>query len=423
MRSATVAASFVALSIAIGAPPARAAPPASDRFVAGGTVTEVAPVAGDLIAAGGSVDVDTDVAGGVVAAGGKVRIGGSVGQSVHAAGGQLSLVGGGGGPPPPPPGGRGGGAQGAIAGPPGGAGGRGGGRGAGGPGGRGGAGGPAGGGPPGRGGGGPPPPRLAGGEIEIGPKAHIAGNLGAAAGRIAVRGAVDGHLSAGAGNLLIDAPIGGDVEAAAGTLELGPNARIGGTLRYRSTEPLKRDPAAQVAGEIVRIGPDPAQWSSEARQVRRGAGLFWTTGLMLLAALLVAVTPRLSASVSESLRGRPGFSLVLGFVVLVCTPIATVLLLVTIIGVPLALLVLFAWLALLPVAWASTGVAVGDWFLARAASARGERTRWRVVAAVLGVLLLALASRVPWFGGWIGFAALIVGLGAWALQLRRLAAR
>ena len=102
MRSATVAASFVALSIAIGAPPARAAPPASDRFVAGGTVTEVAPVAGDLIAAGGSVDVDTDVAGGVVAAGGKVRIGGSVGQSVHAAGGQLSLVGRGGGHPPRP---------------------------------------------------------------------------------------------------------------------------------------------------------------------------------------------------------------------------------------------------------------------------------------------------------------------------------
>ena len=364
MRSATVAASFVALSIAIGAPPARAAPPASDRFVAGGTVTEVAPVAGDLIAAGGSVDVDTDVAGGVVAAGGKVRIGGSVGQSVHAAGGQLSLVGGGGGHPPRPR-----------------------------------------------------------GALGEGPDAHKARPRGAAAGRIAVRGAVDGHLSAGAGNLLIDAPIGGDVEAAAGTLELGPNARIGGTLRYRSTEPLKRDPAAQVAGEIVRIGPDPAQWSSEARQVRRGAGLFWTTGLMLLAALLVAVTPRLSASVSESLRGRPGFSLVLGFVVLVCTPIATVLLLVTIIGVPLALLVLFAWLALLPVAWASTGVAVGDWFLARAASARGERTRWRVVAAVLGVLLLALASRVPWFGGWIGFAALIVGLGAWALQLRRLAAR
>lgn len=364
MRSATVAASFVALSIAGGAPRARAAPPASDRFVAGGTVTEVAPVAGDLIAAGGSVDVDTDVAGGVVAAGGKVRIGGSVGQSVHAAAGQLSLVG-------------------RVA------------RNA----------------------------RLAGGEIEIGPKAQIAGNLGAAAGRIAVRGAVNGHLSAGAGTLLIDAPIGGDVEAVAGTLEIGPNARIAGTLRYRSTEPLERDPAAQVVGEIVRVGPDLAKWSSEAREMRRGAGLFWTTGLMLLAALLVAVTPRLSASVSESLRGRPGFSLVLGFVALVCAPIAAVLLLVTIIGVPLALLLVFAWLALLPVAWASTGIAVGDWLLARGASARADRTGWRVVAAMLGVLVLALASRVPWLGGWIGFAALIAGLGAWTLQLRRLAAR
>jgi len=351
VRSATVAASFVALSIAGGAPLARAAPPASDRFIAGGTVTEVAPVAGDLIAAGGSVDVDTDVAGGVVAAGGKVRIGGSVGQSVHAAAGQLSLVG-------------------RVA------------RNA----------------------------RLAGGEIEIGPKAQIAGNLGAAAGRIAVRGAVDGHLSAGAGTLLIDAPIGGDVEAVAGTLEIGPNARIAGTLRYRSTEPLERDPAAQVVGEIVRVGPDPAKWSSEAGEMRRGAGLFWTTGLMLLAALLVAVTPRLSASVSESLRGRPA-------------PIAAVLLLVTIIGVPLALLLVFAWLALLPVAWASTGIAVGDWLLARGASARADRTGWRVVAAMLGVLVLALASRVPWLGGWIGFAALIAGLGAWTLQLRRLAAR
>lgn len=363
-RFAICAALLAALPILAGERLALAAAAPSDRFVAGGTVTEVVPVAGDLVAAGGSIDVDAAVAGDVIAAGGKVRIGGDVGQSVHAAAGQLSLLG-------------------RVA------------RNA----------------------------RLAGGEVEIGPKAQVAGNLGVGAGRVAVRGPVDGHLSVGAGRALIDARIGGNVEVAAGELELGPNARIEGSLRYRSTEPLKRDAAAQVLGSVERLGPDPSRPPHGGRATATGLGVFWTAGIMLLAALVVALLPGVSASLSASLRERPGLSLVLGFVVFVCAPVAALVLLVTVIGIPLALLVLLGWLMLLPLAWVATAIGIGDWVIARVATARAARTGWRIAAALLGVLALAFVARVPWLGGLVSFAALLVGLGAWALQLRRLAAR
>lgn len=361
---AIAAAMLVALPALDGGRLALAAASPSDRFVAGGTVTEVAPVAGDLIAAGGSVDVDADVAGDLIVAGGKVRLGAEVGQSVHAAAGQLSLLG-------------------RVA------------RNA----------------------------RLAGGEVEIGPKARIAGNLSVGGGRVAVRGAVDGHLSAGAGRVLIDAPVGGDVQVAAGELELGPNARIAGSLRYRSGEPLKRDAAAQVLGSVERLGPDPAKLSREAGRMRTGFGVFWTAGIMLLAGLVVAAMPRLSASVSATLRERPGLSLALGFVVLVCAPVAALMLLATVIGIPLALLLVLAYLMLLPLAWVGTAIGIGDWLIARVATARADRTGWRIAAALLGVLALALVSRVPWLGALVSFAALLAGLGAWTLQLRRLTQR
>lgn len=343
---------------------AYAAAPA-DRFVAGAMVTETAPVGGDLFAAGGSVDVDADVGGNAILAGGKVRVGAGVGESVYAAAGQVALLG-------------------AVAG----------------------------------------NARLAGGQVELGADSRIAGNLTVAGGRIVVRGAVDGELGAAGGDVLIDATIAGDAEIAARRVELGPNARIAGSLRYRSAEPLERHASAQLGG-VERLGPDVSAPTRDqvGHAVGIGLAILWTTGVMLLAAILVGLLPRLSALVSETLRTRPGLSALLGFVVLVCTPVAVIVLLATVIGIPLALLVLLVYLLLLPLAWVGSAIALGDAVLARVSASNAARTAWRVGAAVLAALALMLVTRVPWVGGLVAFMVLLAGLGAWALQLRRLAAR
>jgi hypothetical protein len=228
------------------------------------------------------------------------------------------------------------------------------------------------------------------------------------------------------GRLWIDGAVGGDVSATAGQVELGPNARIAGTLRYRSRDTLRQDPAAQVAGGVEPLfsranAAASAPVAAPVRAAGHGIGWFWTAGLVLLAALLLATLPGFCGRVAQSLREHVGLSLLLGFIWLVCVPVAALLLLVTLIGIPLALLAVALYFALLPVGYVSAAIGTGDWVLQTWRSANAGRLGWRIGAAAVVLVLLALLGSVPWLGSVLACAALLAGLGALLLQLRRLA--
>jgi len=120
----------------------------------------------------------------------------------------------------------------------------------------------------------------------------------------------------------------------------------------------------------------------------------------------------------EQLRGDPGIGLLLGFIALVCVPIAAVILAVTIIGIPLALAVLLLYFLMLIVGYAAVGVMLGDAALGKLRSRDAARVGWRVGAAMSAMLALALLTRIPFVGGLVTFAALLAGLGAIVLVVR-----
>ena len=331
-----------------------------DHFSAGGAIRVTQPVAGDLIAAGGNVDVDAAVNGDAVVAGGTVRIAGAVGASLYAGGGQVTL-------------------DGAV------------GRSA----------------------------RIGGGRIEIARKASVTGNLSVAGGDVRVDGTVKGYVQAAGGRVWINGPVGGDVVSTGGAVELGPDARIAGRLRYASRSELQRDPAAQVAGGVERMSIEAPAPARAQRSFARGGAFVWTAGLMVLTALLVGVLPAFTARAGRTLHTRVGMSLLIGFIALVCIPVAGLILLITLIGIPLALLAFGLYFMLLIVGYVMTGIGIGDWVLGRYRAAVAARTGWRIGAAVLAVLAIALLARIPFVGGVFTFAALIAGVGALVIQARR----
>lgn len=335
----------------------------SDTFVAGDSPNIAQPVKGDLFAVGGDLRIAAPVQGDLVAAGGTLRVDGAAGQDVYAVGGQVAL-------------------EGTIA------------RNA----------------------------RVAGGNLSLGPQARIGGNASLAGRRVDVLGAIGGYLQAAGGQVLIDSAVAGDVDVAAGALELGPRARIAGKLRYRGAEPLKQDPAAQVAGGIERLEMPPRHTEREARGAGRAALGVWTLGLMALAAVLVAALPAASARVLETARARLGWSLLAGLIALATIPVAVVVLLATVIGIPLALLGLLDYFALLLVGYVAGGAALGDAALKRWLAGRAERRGWRALFAALGVLAIGLVALIPWLGALIAFLALLAGMGAMVLQLKPRAA-
>jgi hypothetical protein len=269
--------------------------------------------------------------------------------------------------------------------------------------------------------------RIAGGQVELGRNGSVAGNVTVGGGQVLLRGAVKGVLMVSGGRVTLDAPVDGDVTATAGQLKLGPNARIGGALRWRSGEALERDPAAQVAGAVERLalpgraasGPRSRDGDGDRdeRASRRfgraaSAGWVWTLGLMLLAAAMVAAVPGVSQRMALLWRERFGWSVLWGFIALVCVPVAALILLVSVIGLPLGLLALLLYGALLIAGYAASGIALGHWALARWRASSLEHKGWRIGSALAALLVLALLGRVPWLGALVALLATIAGIGA-----------
>lgn len=374
--AATVCLAFVSFAWAADAADAQAsARVGADSVMFGGRLRVDQPVAGDLIAAGGQLDLDAPVAGGAMLAGGKLRVTARIAEAVYAAGGQVTLDA-----------------------------------------------------PIGR------HMRVAGGQVELGPQATVGGNVTVFGGQVTLRGAVNGAVTVAGGRVLIDGPVAGDVVSHAGRLTLGPNARLAGKLSFRSGDALERDPSAQVTGAIERqtmplsdvggaassaqLGPASGEdrgWDRRAREW--AAPGLWTVGLMLLAAVLVVVLPATSARVAQAVRTRFGWSVLLGFIALVCIPVSALLLALTIVGIPLALVAVLLYPALLLLGYTGASLALGQWALLRARPAAAAQRGWRIVAAVAAVFVLALLGSVPYVGGLVALLAMLAGVGAMLLLL------
>lgn len=332
----------------------------NDRFAAGKLLLIERPVSGDLIAAGSEIEVAAPVVGDALLVAGSIVVSKAVGQSVYAAAGKVLI-------------------NDSV------------GRNA----------------------------RVAGGQVEFSPISEVAGNVSVSGGQIELKGKVKGYVQAAGGRVFIDAIIVGNVEATSGQIELGPNAKITGLFRYASREPLKRDPAALTNGG-VEVFEAPGGWpvpENVEHTMGRSGSWIWTIGLLLIAALLMATLPNFYSRVAETLRTRPGLSVLIGFVSLVCIPIAALLFLITIIGVPLGLIAILFYVLLLLVGYVSAGMSLGGWVMKRLKSDYANSALWRVGGAVAGVLVISFLARIPWVGAWVVLIALIAGSGALMVQL------
>ncbi|HZZ92287.1 MAG TPA: polymer-forming cytoskeletal protein [Usitatibacter sp.] len=263
--------------------------------------------------------------------------------------------------------------------------------------------------------------KIAGGNVKLGPGAVVSGDVSIAGGNVAVEGTINGRLRAAGGNVRIDGPVAGGASIAAGTLELAPKARIDGPLRFHGGE-LRRDPAAQVTGGIEHERGGWPRHREKTAVERFMHGWVWSVGLILLAGIIAAAMPGASQRLALELRERPWITALVGLLALITLPIASVLMMITIIGIPIGILALIGYAMLLLLGYVWVAVVVGGMLLDRVKPEMAARTAWHAVAAALAMLALAVLVRVPWVGGFVKLTALAVGVGmivAVAVRLSR----
>jgi hypothetical protein len=234
----------------------------------------------------------------------------------------------------------------------------------------------------------------------IGHDARLAGNVVTAEGRI------ERNLDIGAGTARIGADVGGTVHASANEVSVLPGAVIHGDLIVHADQPPDISPQAQVLGEVRYEETEAFEWSWAGRW------LYAFLALLVLAMTVVAYAPDRSARVATALRARTGASVLYGLLVLVLLPIAIAALAVTLIGIPLAIVLLAFYIAILALSGVFVSYRVGDWLMTRLH--RMQVSIW--TRMLLGVLLVSLGISLPAIGIVLTAVVVILGSGAFVVE-------
>ena len=192
------------------------------------------------------------------------------------------------------------------------------------------------------------------------------------------------------------------VEVADGTVISGELQRLDSTVHQTGN--------VEIAGGIT----DLSEWFLEASAVLAPAlFLLWLGfGLSTIAAalLLAALAARQVREAGRLISTDPLATGLIGLLSVIAIPVGAILLMVTVVGAPLGLGVLFAVMPLLAYAgYLTVAIWTGEWILRRTGPP-SERER-PYLAAVLGVVLLGLLGLVPVLGLIVTVASLL-GFGA-----------
>jgi cytoskeletal protein CcmA (bactofilin family) len=258
--------------------------------------------------------------------------------------------------------------------------------------------------------------RAAGGKVRITRDATLRDDVALAGGSVDVEGEIGENLRAYGESIFINGAIGGDLTMAGESIRIGPDAQIEGRVEYKSGSSIDIDPQARLGKGIEEIDEE-RRW---LRKIGRGAtivgGITISLGMVLLGAILILGMPGFSREAAALLRREPLQSGGLGCVMLIGVPFAIIVLLITVIGIPLALMLAFGYVVLLMLGYVISAIFVGDTVLERLSAAKLDSMGWRMLFMFLALVALAIVRQVPMIGGLVIFLLFVAGIGAFTMR-------
>lgn len=256
---------------------------------------------------------------------------------------------------------------------------------------------------------------IGGGNITLSKSASVGGDLIIGGGTVDIEGPVAGNVLLGGGQVIINSKIGGQVKARVDELKLGPQAEITKNLVYKSPKEASIDEGAKILGgidftesKIKKVG-----WFKS-----RGM-LFGILTLGFLIKILMGIAAGLvlvyifrnmtKRAIKESLA-HFWANLGRGFAALILTPVAAIIILITVIGAWVAGLIGVAYILMIFLSLTLANIVFGSWLIKVVKKRDKYLVNWQAV--VLGVIVLSIISLIPFVGWLVVFIFMLISLGA-----------
>ncbi len=262
---------------------------------------------------------------------------------------------------------------------------------------------------------------VCGGNVHMTNTADIGHGVVIVGGNVDLSGNIGADATIAASNLRLAGNVKGNVKAFTGQFRVTSLAVVGGDIYYSSGTPIWVEPEASVGGNLQKHKSNVQMlvkqgWFDTILLSSKVAGflmnLIYT---FAMGWVIIKLFPHSIQNTLHFLETKPWRAILHGFVVAVVVPLMSVLLLMTILGVPFALTLIAANI----VGFYTAKIYVILW---------GSRVLFRrmhikasdMVAYSTGIILYFALLLIPYFGNALSIVSMLAGLGAIiSVQLHR----
>jgi carbonic anhydrase/acetyltransferase-like protein (isoleucine patch superfamily) len=259
------------------------------------------------------------------------------------------------------------------------------------------------------------------GNVMLDNDATVGGSLVVGSGTFKNSASVGRNILVGSGTIYQNGRVGKEARLGAGTIELGPQNLVAGDLLYTLGDPdseLQVDPSSSVSGSLNRyVEPEQAQKDmAKAKEDFGKAGRMFSKAWMIysfLSSILIGfiflkLFPKTMLNLTEKIQQNPLKSLGIGFLMVIAIVPVLLALSFTIIGLPLAGLLLLLF-------WVDVHVAklIAAYAFGRFVSAMANLSKPSTyLVFFIGITLFYVLRLIPGLGWLASVAFTWVGLGA-----------
>jgi hypothetical protein len=232
---------------------------------------------------------------------------------------------------------------------------------------------------------------VAGGQVMLDNLSTVNGYVLVAGGKVDLQGKVLGSVKIGASNLSMGeaATIGGNLEADVAQSNISSNAKISGTKTVNIHETKRSE--TQV---------------TQKKNMNVVSGIYGFLSKLVVLLVLVKLfsrTARFKNLQLDSFWSELGW----GLIILIVAPFLSLILMITVVGIPLSLLMIALYLVLLYLSSIVVSIAIGKMITDK----KILKIDNVYLQGIVGLLLLTLIKLIPFIGGLVSMVVVILGLG------------
>lgn len=236
---------------------------------------------------------------------------------------------------------------------------------------------------------------------------------------IVINSNISRNLYVAGANVTINSKIDGDVYVATDSIKLGKDAVITGTLKYPENIELDKEDTTVINNTETYKNPDvdvdvDVKVNPVAIYIGKLLGaLYKYVAMLVIALILLALNKKVFENI---LKVKKDFSTIaltslLGLVLLVVLPVLAVILMITFIGLPLAIISLIIYGLLIYLSIIPTAYYFGNLVF-------GKAIKNKYLLMILSLFILYLIRLIPFIGWLVSLISLIFGLGVYTKLIK-----